>query len=301
MAVHFTIPGKTFFLGEYLALQGGPALVGLTQPCFEFFGQVGKGQLEGIHPESPAGKFITSKKDFFQNYDITFKDPYEGRGGFGASTAQFLGAYSLWLHKDVHQHEMQQLFDFRHLLETYHQVAWNGKGFAPSGADLVGQLKGAFTFFEKRHSFISVSGWPFSDLEFYLLHTGNKMATHDHLANLLPFDSAGLEKSFALAKTAFESKQSSLFVDAIRSYGKELSNLGLTCEKTLKLLQDIQVLPGVLAAKGCGAMGSDVVLTLTAHGKGQALQQYCQENGLKIMATHQELSQGLQMDVKENK
>ncbi|HEX7674026.1 MAG TPA: hypothetical protein VF412_07640 [Bdellovibrio sp.] len=298
MAIVFSIPGKTFLLGEYLALQGGPTLLGLTQPCFELIVKSGTGDLGTIHPDSPAGKFVFTHQDYFSKYDFEFKDPYQGRGGFGASTAQFLGVYSLWLYKEDAQRDMEKLFDIKHMLETYNSVAWNGQGLPPSGADLVGQLKGSLTFFEKRRGYLSVASWPFTDLEFYLIHTGNKVQTHEHLKTLGEFDSSGLEKSFNMAKESFETHQSSLFVDAVNLYAMNLKALDFTCEPTLKLLTDIRSLAGVKAAKGCGALGADVLFVLTAKDQSLELKTYCQKHGLAIVASQSQISAGLSVGVK---
>ncbi len=100
MSMVFSIPGKTFLAGEYLALYEGPTLVFLSQPYFELSVNKGHGETAGIHKESPAGLFIRKHQEYFANFDLKFIDPYSGRGGFGASTAQFLGCYALWLFKE---------------------------------------------------------------------------------------------------------------------------------------------------------------------------------------------------------
>src|SRR3990167_4806167 len=86
--LNFQIPAKTFLLGEYVALQGGPAMILTTTPCFE----VGVGDLEiqAIHPDSPAG---LCWRDSGIPGELFWYDPYEGIGGLGASSAAFLGAY----------------------------------------------------------------------------------------------------------------------------------------------------------------------------------------------------------------
>nr|WP_295906103.1 hypothetical protein [uncultured Bdellovibrio sp.] len=262
MSLVYSIPGKTFLAGEYLALHGGPALVFLSQPCFELEVTKGAGSKGTIHKESPAGRFMQKHEDYFLQFDLNFKDAYAGRGGFGASTAQFLGVYALCLHKEAHHQDMEKILDFKHLLEAYYEVAWDGVGRRPSGADLVGQLKGALTFFDKRQGLISVKSWPFEDLEFFLIHTGNKVATHEHLKKLADFDSSSLEKSFTLIRDAFDKRQSELFVDGVNSYAAALKDLGFTCDETLELLEKLKVLKGVKAVKGCGALGADVVLAV---------------------------------------
>ncbi|MGZ3773389.1 MAG: hypothetical protein ACXVCY_02820 [Pseudobdellovibrionaceae bacterium] len=291
----FSIPGKTFLAGEYLALHEGPTLVFLSQPCFELKVTKGQGSLLGIHKDSPAGLFIRKYQDYFNNFDLEFKDPYAGRGGFGASTAQFLGCYSLWLYKESPHQDMEKILDFKHLLDSYYEAAWKGEGLRPSGADLIGQLKGSFTFFEKRQGLISVKNWPFADLEFFLFHTGNKIATHEHLRNLKDFDSSGLEKSFALIRESFDAQSSELFVKGINSYAQSLQDLNFTCEPTLNLLQNLRQVPGVLAVKGCGALGADVVVAVTVKNQSQELLKYCESCGLIELASSQKMGLGLQM------
>lgn len=295
MAMVFSIPGKTFLAGEYLALHEGPTLIFLSQPFFELKVEKGSGRVGGIHAESPAGLFIRKHQEYFNHLNLEFIDPYSGRGGFGASTAQFLGCYALWLYKEVQQQDMEKNLDFKHLLDAYYDVAWNGQGVRPSGADLVGQLKGSFTFFEKRKGLIAAKSWPFADLEFFLFHTGNKVATHEHLKNLGDFNSESLEKSFALIRESFDTQNSSLFVQGVNSYAQSLQDLKFTCEPTLKVLQDIRQIPGVMAVKGCGALGADVILAVTAKNQSQALKAYCENYGLTPMASSQEMALGLQV------
>ena len=44
------IPSKTFLLGEYVAMYGGPAMVALTNPCF------GMDMTKRLHPASMAAR-----------------------------------------------------------------------------------------------------------------------------------------------------------------------------------------------------------------------------------------------------
>lgn len=287
MALRFSIPGKTFLAGEYLALHGGPTLVFLSKPCFVLEVKSGQGAVDSIHPESPAGRYIHKYRDDFKNVDLQFQDSYQGRGGFGASTAQFLGCYAF--------HERAQKFDLKHLLQEYYEAAWNGEGTRPSGADLIGQWHGSMTFFDKKNDLLSVKAWPFVGLDFFLIHTGHKVATHEHLKNLESFDSSLLEQSFAKIRTSFESLMNEDFIDGIRSYAAELVRLGFTCAETQKLLIEIQKIDGVLAAKGCGALGADVVLVVTDKSTGILLERFCKVRGLSIVCSSENISQGLRV------
>lgn len=289
----FSVPGKTFLAGEYLAVKAGPALLFLSQPCFELHVSKGSGKAPQIHPESPAGKFMALHENYFCGFDLNFQDPYNGKGGFGASTAQFLSVYALWAQQETPAQDMQRLLDFRHLLETYYQVAWNGEGQRPSGADLIGQLKGSLTFFDKAEGLISVKTWPFSDIEFYLLHTGNKIATHEHLKTLPDFDESGLRSSFSAIRKSFDTANSDDFVEGVKSYAAALKDLGFTCDPTLNLLEKIRQIHGVKAAKGCGALGADVVLVVTEKNNSQDFIQFCQTEKIALISSSHKISAGL--------
>ncbi|WP_413578389.1 hypothetical protein ACLVWU_07600 [Bdellovibrio sp. HCB290] len=299
MALKCTIPGKTFLVGEYLALHGGPTLCVLTKPCFEVTESKGSGSLGSIHPDSPAGKFIQDHSEYFKNIDLKFEDPYKV-GGFGASTAQFLGVYAFWMHRESHLVGMEAQFDFKHLLSVYQKYAWNGEGAPPSGADLIAQMKGSLTFFEKRKGLLSVNAWPFQDLEFFLIHTGNKVATHEHLKTLKDFDSSALEKAAYRVQESFASVNSEELIAGVQDYAQALQNLGFTCEPTLKLLAGIRSQPFVKAAKGCGALGADVLFVVTEKNQSENIEKYCQSVNVKVIASHRTISAGLHISEKES-
>ncbi|WP_374028834.1 hypothetical protein [Bdellovibrio bacteriovorus] len=278
-----------------MALHGGPTLVFLSQPCFELEVTKGHGGQGSIHPDSPAGLFIRKYPEYFSQFDLTFRDPYSGKGGFGASTAQFLTVYALWLYKEAHHQDMEKLLDFKHLLDAYYEVAWTGVGVRPSGADLVGQLKGSLTFFEKRQGLISIKGWPFENLEFYLIHTGNKVPTHEHLKTLARFDSAELEKAFALIKSSFDYQNEERFVEGVEAYAAALKQLHFTCAETLQLIEEIKQVHGVKAVKGCGALGADVVMVVLDKHQISGMDQFCADRRLSIISSSEKISQGLQI------
>lgn len=295
MSLNFSVPGKTFLAGEYLALQGGPTLVFLSEPYFELTVQNGKGGLGRIHPDSPAGLFVRKYADIFSLYDLDFFDPYQGRGGFGASTAQFLSVYAFWLTAKNPQIKVVNELRWSELLDAYYAHAWTGQGQRPSGADLVGQLAGQLTVFEKRSEFLTTISWPFADLDFYLIHTGNKVATHEHLKKLPAFNAAELQASFATVYQSLQTKSSTDFVAGIDAYRRALQNLNFTCPETLDLLRDIMNLPNVRTAKGCGALGADVILVVTDKNDGIALKQYCEQSYLSIISSSDQIASGLQV------
>src|ERR1700722_11537200 len=94
---------KTFFLGEYSALVGGPAIIVNTAPRFQLHILNNEHPqniiCRGINAHSPAGKFLKEHWQELQYFGFEFRDPHLGHGGFGASSAQYLlcVAFITWL------------------------------------------------------------------------------------------------------------------------------------------------------------------------------------------------------------
>ncbi len=283
--MRFSCPGKTFLLGEYLALVGGLSLVVATRPRFimtvksslsscdqlgehDMPSRSNKGtllvsEIDGqskAHPLSPAGRFA-------EQYDLSmidFEDGYGELGGFGASTAQFLG---VWAAARGLPSEGAN-WTAAELLKAYRAVAWNGEGWAPSGVDLLAQWQGGLTWIEtsKLADSSGIRGvtWPFTDLHFSLFHTQKKLATHEHLRLAKEFSVDSLARIVLRAQQAFENGDPLSFANAIGEYGINLSEQGLVASHTLEILGSLraQSIQGVLSAKGCGALGADVILVL---------------------------------------
>lgn len=258
MSLQLSVPSKTFVLGEYVALNGGPAIVLCTAPRFELYAEKksSNAQYQNIHPQSPAGKLI-AKNSFYRNYNLNFIDPYHGLGGLGASSAQFAMVYAL-------QKNTQHLTDDEILaaLDLYQEYAWDGEGVPPSGADVVAQLKGGLCFFHKERKILTNFSWPFEECCFYLIHTGHKIATHEYLKNIGEEDYSELESVIFSGLESIQKKNSHDFVRAIQLYAAILGKKQLVAEHTKKLLEKISLQTGVLAAKGCGALGADIIFVL---------------------------------------
>lgn len=295
MSLILSVPGKTFIAGEYLALKAGPALVFSSQPRFALHVKKGQGALEGIHPDSPAGLLVKAYQNYFAEFDLKFVDPSQGQGGFGASTAQFLAVYAMHEWKDSVLHEPQKLLDVKHLLEIYQKFAWMGQGLPPSGADLVGQVKGGLTLFDRGMGKVSTLSWTLSDLDMVFVHTGNKLATHEHLKGLGDFSDQSLREAFAKIHTGLIEGQAENFVSGINSYAQALADLGLTCEPTSRILEGVRKVPGVQAAKGCGALGADVVLIVFNRHEGDSLEKYLVSQNLAVTTRRSQISEGLEV------
>lgn len=289
------IPGKTFFFGEYAALIGGYAVLLTTRPGFELLIEKSTKLSENpFHPLSPAGKYFQKYKIFFSNWQLQFIDHYNGCGGFGASTAQFLGVV-LFKHymengSDNNKISYKALWDDYCLLntsETSH-IEWNQSLWRlPSGYDLWAQALGSINSIKRNYTQSSDDAvevkqkpfenflknnisfetkkyvWPFADLDFLLVPTGFKVATHEHLKNLSGSSFTRLvelsEKIWQLFEKTVPAEQ---FFSAMKEWNKELESLNLIHSNTVAMLKKLQSLPEIIFAKGCGALGADVIIMI---------------------------------------
>lgn len=290
--MRLSVPGKTFIAGEYLILQEGKALIAATSPRFEMEAHPGQSGIEGFHPESPAALLLARYPEKKQSWKFIFKDPYK-MGGFGASTAQFLAVAS------VVGAPLAKTAEF---LKIYRECAWNGEGLPPSGADLLGQWQGALSFFDAKTNGLSKAKWPFADLQWTLISTGQKMATHTHLRSLKNLNVAGMRSAFAMIESALTEKDQAPerkenFLQGIRDYARALHTENLTAERSAEILSALAAVPGVRAAKACGAMGADVIVTF--HDANSELDSFLVRHGLQKIATDADLSEGLRMETEK--
>ncbi len=279
----WSIPAKTFLLGEYAALEGASALLVTTHPCFEIKLEKDKSST-GIHPESPAG--LWWKKQEFIEHELGWFDPYKGCGGLGASSAQFIGSY-------LASCSLKQIPPtLSNMLEAYYNCAWNGQGLRPSGYDVIAQTQYSCVYINKQKKQIHSYPWAFNDLSFFLIHTGTKLATHHHLQQAtLPLNTQELSAIVDKAKDAFEQSNSSLFIQSINEYHQQLVRLNLITEHSLHLIEELQTYPEVLAIKGCGALGADILLIITLKGQAACFKKNLVSLDKKILASETDLTQ----------
>ncbi|HEV2614086.1 MAG TPA: hypothetical protein VGV92_05200 [Gammaproteobacteria bacterium] len=241
-------PSKTFLIGEYAVLSGGPAILLATPPYFSW-------DNEG------------------------FYDPYDGLGGFGASGAEFVIAA-----------KRQGVVDAWKLLDSYKK-----KSLAGSGADVVCQWTGGMTYFYAREKIIERINWPFENLVIGLIHTGYKIKTHEHLEKLSQNNFSGLEKIVLDCLGSVQRKDQRLFLEAINNYYLELDKLGLVADTTKVLLNKLKTnTPNIiLASKGCGAMGADVVLVMIEKKNKDTLEAFCKTENLNLTYCDNQFAEGV--------
>ncbi len=278
---NISFPSKTFLIGEYAVLEGAPAILVNTKPHFKFFVTERKKLFKGakqidkkelFHPQSPAGQWLKKQAHLELCYDIEYQDPYLGKGGFGSSSAQFNFVY--WLcdflnrksanlsregvKKELALREFTREEEVFKLWNAYRSLDF--KGQKPSGADVVSQwLGGVCVFCTSPFSARSIK-WPFLDLDFFLIRTGTTFNTYEHLQNL------SMGKKFSNLCDIAQQARDSInkvdrpgFISALKEYSHRLKERGLIDKKTLGHLSFIKSLKEVIIAKGCGAMGAEVI------------------------------------------
>ncbi|WP_419419271.1 hypothetical protein ACNVED_12120 [Legionella sp. D16C41] len=276
------IPAKTFLVGEYAALVEGPAILLTTEPNFEFSLRKSNSL---IHPNSPAGRL-------WEQYgraltEISWTDPYQGLGGLGASSAQFIGSYL------AARYLNEETLSLDDLLETYYKYAWSGQGVRPSGYDVLAQVHHGCVYIDKLTREVHCYDWIFQDISFILLHTGNKLATHSHLqAVALPDDLSILITIIEQAKAAFSDGNSNQLIMAIDAYQEALTHLNFVAPTTLDFIKGFKTNPDVLTIKGCGALGMDVLLLIVPHARLNAVVNLLVKEKWSVLATSENLYRG---------
>jgi hypothetical protein len=271
----FRFPSKTFLLGEYAILQGSNALLFGHPPFFTATHEYSQQPDSQFHPESPAGLWI--KQNPF-DLKIRLQDPHEGRGGYGASGAEFLAAWTP--EKTVPLPE--------HPRAIFAWSAWEDSRPLPgsgSGADILTQ---AFGVNRAEPFFLEIDPVGRTLREIYarkhvgslsLFHTGKKLETRAAAVPAsLPVEE--LEDMVLRACSYLESGLFDGFAKEVNAYGEKMASLGLVAPHTTAALSTVREIEGVKAAKGCGAMGADVILVV--HAAGSDLAEWAEANSLAL-------------------
>lgn len=270
------VPCKTFMVGEYAVLEGGEALGLATKPGFSLITQK-----MHYHPDSAVAQFLKTTHFF----EVQSTAP----GGFGKSTAEFIFAY-LEKNKSAHLNSIVNAY-----LDLYQDQ--NRLSQKPSGADLVIQSLGHVVHVKSKKSDSVSLQWPFAQQGFFLVSTGLKIATHDHLMNLDRKKLAGLsELSQAVAQT-FVSTNSQAFIEGLTAWKATLIERDLIHPEAANLMSHLQEkmaarLQKDFIIKQCGAFGADVMIIIFENDKKNDIRSILIENNLNIVASESDLMNG---------
>ena len=283
-------------------LNAGAALVLNLAPRFQMVASTrGSGLIEGVDPSSPAGQWIRQNAIHYRNIDLRFVDPHNGLGGFGASSAQFLFVYRLTEILKGDSASSTPEAQAESVWRAYRQLeSVSQEGLRPSGADIVGQLMGGLSEVHTEPFAVAKKQWPFDDCDILILHTGLKLATHEHLRGLQRVNTEELAFIYSRANEAFAQEQADEFYNAINDYHAELLELGLVADHTKILTATFLSKPFVRAVKGCGAMGSDTLVVFVGRenrGLVEELISELQESfvGLRCVGDLSQIAKGLEI------
>lgn len=274
-----SIPGKVFLLGEYAVLSGAPGLIASVSPRFSLSVAGGAAQATPFHPESPAGRLISEWKVQLDGKNIQFEDPFEGEGGFGGSTAEFALL--------VNALGVDDAFDAH---REYRKLVDRGQKFPPSGADLIAQWKGGTHEVvpgkSTRELTREVSAFHWLLFSAGHLH-GRKVPTHEHLAKLesrTADEFTSLTPALDLGLRALETADAIHLGQALTSFADRLADLGFEDAEAHGDRMAVLEVPGVLGAKGCGAMLADTFVVLCESEAAYAAATECLEGrGLRLV------------------
>lgn len=289
--MNYSIPGKTFLVGEYAALLGGGALGLATQPCFQVSYKKNINSSVNstscpFHVDSPAGRLFLQKKELFRNTEIYFFDPYQGQGGFGGSTAEFLSILGPQLEGIECQVSLKQA-----VIADYKKM--HPQGLQPSGYDLLFQLMGEVAYVDVTNNKYESMNWPFLNLKFAIVSTGVKQKTHEYLKQLKQEQLVGLAELSGSAVKAFLNQNESDFLKNLSVWVDELRQRSFITSHSLELKQKLESHPEVLLVKPCGAMGSDTLLVFYRPENANFIFKALEKLNLKSIATTDDLTMGL--------
>ena len=267
-SIEISCPAKTFVLGEYGVLDGGPAILINSAPRFSCRISRNSGSSASFDfPEkSPVGQWFRKNQDIFRNISLNWFDPYKGKGGLGFSSAQFniLYAYS-FLRKKGPLDQVKPL----DLWKTYCSLEFEGQ--APSGADILSQWIGGVCLFEQNPLTVQSITSSLPDLECVMIHTGVRIKTHEHLKQLkLPV----LSELTGLARVGVEAMEQGRegdFIQIVNKYGEVLNQMGFALPEVQKTVQELKSLPETQAVKGCGALSAEVIILFYKKEDGESL------------------------------
>lgn len=279
----YFVPSKTFLTGEYSVLVGGAALGLATLPSFEI--SYSDNQINAnFHKLSPAGRYFEKKG---QDINLQFYDPYVAKGikgGFGKSTAEYLSVVIPDLKKNkkslaqIHQ-------DFMSLYQN--------EKVKPSGVDLLIQLLGKVAYVDVQQQKFESLDWNFKQLQFFVISTGLKIQTHDHLDTL---DLKRLKDLPGVSDQVIQNyfkKSAENFIVSLNEWSRALKSLHLIHGDAVEFKEQILKVPGVIAAKACGALGADVLLAFCHSEESDEVEAQLRKRKIKIQAKSNELMEGL--------
>ena len=156
--------------------------------------------------------------------------------------------------------------------------AWGGEGVPPSGMDWLAQEAGGMLAVSAASGLVESLDWPWPEWGVSWVHTGGGQATHAQL-NTLDASEPWLQdmaRWAAEGRAAWCAGKWGGLDRSSEGSAQILAAAGCVAEHTQAMLTVLRDCPEVLAAKGCGAMGADVVLMFHRRSDESAIRAICE-------------------------
>ncbi len=312
-----SVGSKVFLLGEYLALNGGPAITACFEPRFEMYFSKSKKEYCEIknlfHQQSPAGVYYEKNRNFFHNIEIHFKDPHLGKGGWGASSAQFALLAAFVEGKKINLFsENLQVLDlnlYNHLRTNLYSTIDNEflkvtkelspTGSTPSGFDVLSQIYGGVCVLDRNQNIYKNINLDFGSADDYLVfHTGVKVATHSHLADLKSLNYNNFYNIVNHFIEALKNRNYNLMIKSINDFRNALVTQNLELNSTTDLINYLSKDRDILnAIKGCGALGADLIFLIYNKKNKENILELLRKAGITNFIFSSQLTDGLQFEI----
>jgi len=258
-----SVPSKTFAIGEYVALNGGPALVLSTEPRFQLLIQKSS---DGFQCNFESYPILAPLMENQSDLKFHFVDPYEGHGGFGSSSALLSMLLSF---SRLKRGLSLGIWDVLEELESLQKET----NAAPSSYyDVLSQISGDISFIHKNNKEIETLEWGFEEAKFCLLKSSRKVATHEHLKNMKQKEWSSLKSIAEDSVESFKEQDLDVFCETLREYQLALESEGLVSSTSAEEIRWLWTQPGVLSAKGCGALLNDSYLVILEKSRASDFQ-----------------------------
>ena len=245
---------KVFLIGEYSACQYGRGILICHAPTFKF-------QLSHTYPQDALMEKVTKEFPVLKHYGLQISAPHKDLGGFGQSSATFRAIANVLNEWGViHPTSINEWY------EWYLQFTWpTKKGLQPSGLDFIAQTVEGCQFIDRDKDMLQPCNWLVEHFGIVIAHMKHKVTTHQHLATISSQNSLfqPLDQYTHNAYHAIQTKNPTDLLHALEQFQTTIRTLGLEHPNTLECIQQLKKLPNILHARGCGALGADVILILT--------------------------------------
>jgi len=305
-----TVPSKTFLSGEYGALLDGPALLINSQPRFQIRFDHFEDKQAFINPidneKNPLFAYCAENEEFLFDFDVHFDDPYGGAGGFGASSAQWAALYAFinqfqnpfksLFDKTQNNYDFLKNLDFS-FIESFIKKyrSYTKEKYPPSGYDVISQWIGKIAYIDIKRKILKRMDWPFDDIGFVLAKSPDKVATHEHLKHIGAIPALEIETVVHNIQKSLEEKNSNQFVNWVQKNYELFLKTGFVERQAQSRIEALRKMDGVLAVKGCGALGADVFFMVIDMKKWNEFSSNAKILQLPVVATHRTLSYGFEV------